>query len=202
MGDFGDYLAAVGPLWWGIVSAGGLFGFDEFAQRVLPHTKRWLDRQIAPERRRKIEYGLIVVAVFFAGFYAWQGEHREKLKADTQLAAVGQRQDRHLKDDESRKLEAAVRPIVLQLPKVWVRAGYALEEQQYASEFMKLFDAVGVQLVNRKQGAEFFAEPTTANSTAIRGLLIGVADKFHPPETAIVFKRALDAAGFRSDYAT
>jgi hypothetical protein len=115
MGEFGEYFGAVGLLWWGIVSAGGLFGVDEFLGRISPDAKAWLDRKLAPNKRRRIEYGIIVVAVFAAGFFTWQGEHRDRLKAEDKLAQVGVRQDRHLTADQKAKLSSALKPIAAPL---------------------------------------------------------------------------------------
>lgn len=183
MGDFGDYLLALGPLWWGIVSAGGLFGLDEFLGRIAPNAKTWLDRKLAPHYRRKIEYGLLVVAVFAAGFFTWQGEHRELSKArheqgvDTPRTLSGpERQFLLAHADDFRKLQYPLN----------ITIGVGPDTLDYAWEFYEFFKSIGVEA--------YWPQPLACRA-AERGILVGLKNPEAPSPEATMFIDLLRRAG-------
>src|SRR4051812_41695582 len=85
MGEVWEYLWAFWPTWWALFSAGFLFGLDEVLSQRWPKGKAWLDRRLSQSTRRIIEYVLIVVAMLYAGFAAWQIEHRGRLEAEAKV---------------------------------------------------------------------------------------------------------------------
>jgi hypothetical protein len=74
MSALGLYLAAFLPKWWALVSGPALYGLDRFTATYWPWAKNQLDR-IPRNVRRFIEISLFIVAIFYAGFSAWNDEH-------------------------------------------------------------------------------------------------------------------------------
>lgn len=78
LGNLLLYLSIFLPHWWPILSAGGLLGIDAVCQRHWAWGKRQLDRIPAP-RRQQLEFGILFLAVFYAGYAAWSDEHASRL---------------------------------------------------------------------------------------------------------------------------
>jgi hypothetical protein len=73
MSALGLYLWAFLPKWWALVSGAALLGVERFADRYSPSLKKQLDR-IPPHVRRFLEISLFLLAIFYAGFSAWNDE--------------------------------------------------------------------------------------------------------------------------------
>lgn len=84
MSDAYLFLQTILPKVWGIIGAGVLLGLDEVAARYSPAAKRFLNR-MPEEMRRVLEVSLLCGAIFYAGFTAWQEEHTQRLKLETEL---------------------------------------------------------------------------------------------------------------------
>ena len=197
----GEYFSAFFPQLWALATAGSLFGLDELCSRYWPAARERLDR-VPHAVRRRIEYILIIVAIFYAGYVTWDGEHRERLRAETAMAKAGQHVERHLSEQQQKRLLDVLRPIANSLPKIHVQAGYSAEEQQYAAEFMRVLHEAKVMMVNEPTRGDFFANPISTNSTDVKGLTLGVGNKHRPPASAVRFFKAMEQAGFRVSYVT
>ena len=58
---------------------GGPFLVENIIKRVKPSWIQWLDKKIPAAIRLRIEIGIMLIAVFIAGFLAWRDEHRARL---------------------------------------------------------------------------------------------------------------------------
>jgi hypothetical protein len=74
MGELWEYLIVLAGYGKWILT-GGPFLAENIVKRVKPSWTQWLDKRIAAATRVRIEVGIIIVAVFFAGFLAWRDEH-------------------------------------------------------------------------------------------------------------------------------
>lgn len=83
MSTYYEYITAFWPHWWPVVIAGTYLGFDEIVCAWFPRMRRHLDK--VPERwRRRFSVAALFLALFYAGFQAWQEEHTAKIAFGTQ----------------------------------------------------------------------------------------------------------------------
>jgi hypothetical protein len=87
MGNFFAYLAAFLPYWWPLVTAGGLLGIDALIRGRWAWGTKQLNR-IPARTRRHLEFTALLLAVFYAGFAAWQDEHAARELAEHSSSAT------------------------------------------------------------------------------------------------------------------
>jgi hypothetical protein len=98
--DFYSYLwLLAGYAKW--LLTGGPFLVDTALKKYRPNWAAWLDKIILPETRRRFEIGLLLLAVFIAGFLAWRDEHTARLAAEGHGPGDSVR---HLIDDQKARL--------------------------------------------------------------------------------------------------
>ena len=86
----GELLQYVGEFWtgfWPLFSAGAVYGLDEVLTSRWPAGKAWLERRASQANRRRVEYVLVLLATFYAGFTVYQGEHAKRLTAEQKVAS-------------------------------------------------------------------------------------------------------------------
>jgi hypothetical protein len=81
--DIPQFLLALWTHWWAFMS-GGLFAIDRLIDRYWLPGRDWLNRQIPPARRQRVEIVVFVFGALLAGFLAWEDEH-QKVIAKTPL---------------------------------------------------------------------------------------------------------------------
>lgn len=81
MGNVYLYISSVALHWWPLVTAGSLFGLEEFAQRYCAPLKRLLDK-IPDDRRKNFRTLALIVAALYSGYLAWSDEHEARIKAE------------------------------------------------------------------------------------------------------------------------
>src|SRR6266446_2756107 len=81
------YIWTVATHWVTYMVAGPLVIY-EFVKWVSPAARRWLDSNIRPSHRRRIEVVLMVFGVFYAGFLAFDEEHTARLAAEARLMSA------------------------------------------------------------------------------------------------------------------
>ena len=199
MGEFFQYVSNAFWHLWPLLSAGSLLGIEEALGRYWAPAKEWSDR-LTHKHRRAVQITALFAALFYSGFLAWREEHAEKLVLESHISATGQRQDRHLTEDQKAKLKAAITPIADKLLPVVVMGTRESESLQYATEFMPVFHEAGLRMPNYTSPQRYGAVPTDITSTAPRGILLGVHDKDRPPAGAIALRKALEQAIFPSSY--
>jgi hypothetical protein len=69
----------------------GPFIIDETIKWIFPKGKAWLERNLGTERRRQIEVALMIFGVFLAGFFAFNDEHAERIKAENAVSQINNR---------------------------------------------------------------------------------------------------------------
>jgi hypothetical protein len=74
MGEFYEYLWALAGYGKWLVT-GGPYLVENVVKRLKPEWIAWLDTKISAQFRRRIEVGIVLIAVFLAGFLAWRDEH-------------------------------------------------------------------------------------------------------------------------------
>ncbi|HYA74945.1 MAG TPA: hypothetical protein VEF36_17510, partial [Roseiarcus sp.] len=111
MGDIYLYAVAFIPKLWPLVSAGGLLGFEEFAERYWLWASRWLKR-IPEKRRRHIKVATLFFATILSGFLAWSDEHKARLEAErAKFTSFERPNDLSSTIDRASKDTAADRPL-------------------------------------------------------------------------------------------
>lgn len=89
--NFYLYVTTFWPKWVAVVSAFALFAVEPMARSYWPWFARQLDR-LSGTTKRRIEIGILIAALFYAGFSSWSDEHIAKDKALGELAtAAGER---------------------------------------------------------------------------------------------------------------
>jgi hypothetical protein len=81
------YVSAFWPRWWALAGAGAFYGLDAVLAVWWPPAKRRLDT-IPEVARRRIELGLVVFAILYAGFVAWEEEHTKYTEEHDKLINV------------------------------------------------------------------------------------------------------------------
>jgi hypothetical protein len=93
------FVVAFWPKWVAVVSAFALFAVEPMAKAYWP----WLAKQLgklSEKTKTRLEVGIVIIAVFYAGFSSWSDEHTAKVKAEGDRAtAIGER-------DEARRFTA------------------------------------------------------------------------------------------------
>jgi len=77
MSEFGAYVAALFANLLPVLGAGP-FLIDRLITWFWPRARKWLDNH---PQRRQIYSGIFLLSLFFAGFYAWKGEHDKYMSA-------------------------------------------------------------------------------------------------------------------------
>ena len=180
-GDLYTYFS----LLWGYARwllAGGPFLIDTVIKRAKPEWARWLDGYLLPKTRQRIEVTIILLAVFFAGFFAWRDEHVARLLAEGHPEVR-----RHLTDDEKARLKEvfAGKP----MPLIIVSTISGPEPERYAYDFIEFFKSIGFNAVESPN-----AVPLNDDDV---GLMIGIRDKDNPSDAAKLFVKLFLDAGFR-----
>ncbi len=106
-----------------------------------------------------------------------------------QIAALQPRPDRHLNEDDKRRLEAAFFPLKDQFSTLRIGAPGNGEPQGYAAEFLQEFNSVGI-LVPRVE----FLIATSAQQAALQVVVKNVSKI---PPKAELFAETMKAAGFQ-----
>jgi len=88
MADLSLFLSAIVAHWWAFLLAGP-FIVDEALRWLWPSAKRWLDRYLVGQARRKIEIAILITAALWAIFRAWQDEHSAREAAEQRPAMQG-----------------------------------------------------------------------------------------------------------------
>ena len=103
------YLEAVLAHWWGLVP-GGILAVDAALEYLWEGYRKWLDKYISQETRKRLILFIAIVGVFISGFLAWKDEHikatnefgrAEGLQAKLN-ATPPQDFEKHLKNAEAR----------------------------------------------------------------------------------------------------
>lgn len=72
--DFYGYASALLGYWWLLVSS-FVFTSEQFIEQFIPPLKRWMDKHVHKERKRRFLNALALLCIFIAGFLAWRDEH-------------------------------------------------------------------------------------------------------------------------------
>ena len=155
-------------------------------------------RHISRGAPYRIELGLLLVVLVYAGFAGWQGEHAA---AAAETRAHDTDTGRHLSENQKARLIRTLKPIGTTIPAIRVWSGYPSEHVQYCMELMDVFHTAAIRIVNERVGERYWPHLTQSLPTEDRGLIIGVYNKDRPPEKAITFARALRKAGFAPSFA-
>jgi hypothetical protein len=84
--EFNDYLWALAGYGKWLVT-GGPYLVENIVKRVKPKWIAWLDGRISARLRNRVEIGIILIAIFIAGFLAWRDEHIGRLQAEARSSA-------------------------------------------------------------------------------------------------------------------
>lgn len=108
MSELYEYISKFLSIWWPIVTAGSLFGVDEFSRHYWKWLKNKLD--LIPENwRRSAEIVFFVCAVFYAGFAAWREDHKELEILKPKAALAEERQNTiESQDEKIKELESKI----------------------------------------------------------------------------------------------
>lgn len=81
MSSLYQYFLAVLPKWWAVVSACALFGLEPLVRAYWPWGAKQLER-LSHQTRTRIEIGIFIAAIFYAGFSAWSDEREARVAAE------------------------------------------------------------------------------------------------------------------------
>jgi hypothetical protein len=183
-GDFYAYLwLLAGYAKW--LLTGGPFLMDTLLKRYRPDYAAKLDRFIAPELRRQLEIGVLIAAIFFAGFLTWRDEH------NALIVAEGHRMiSRRLSDSEKENLRRAFQDKNKEIPIILVQSISGVEPGKYAFDFVEFFKSINLNAVSIGREAIPYEDDAV-------GLMVGLRDKDHPSDSAKAFISGLLGAGFQ-----
>jgi hypothetical protein len=137
----------------------GPFTIDEIVRRYCPWL--WEKRLIwKPRNRKRIEIFIIILGVFFAGFFAWQGEHETRLHAEqnkSPLHVIDNLQDQlNQANDTIEKLNNRIR----KLNKAATDRSINSDQQKYLVNNLSRFSGTEVRMLYslNSEKIQFFAE--------------------------------------------
>jgi hypothetical protein len=106
-----------------------------------------------------------------------------------QIAALQPKPDRHLTDDDKRRLEAAFAPVKDQFPTLQLGAPTEGEAMGYANEFLDEFKIIGIQVPR--------VTVVFATKAGVAPLQIVIKDMTKVPPKAELFAETMAKAGFQ-----
>jgi hypothetical protein len=95
--------------------------------------------------------------------------------------------DRHLTEDQKRKLADALRPFANVILSIVLLSEGTGEQVRYLIDFMDAFKRAGIKPIGPSL--------SYSDTESEKGVLIGVHDEDHPSDLSIKFRNALQAAG-------
>jgi hypothetical protein len=94
MADFYRYLMALIPYWWGLIP-GGIFAVDSALDYFWDGYRKWLDRYVSREKRRRLIYLVFVVGILVSGFLTWRDENKKVVGLEAKLKARGEQRSEY-----------------------------------------------------------------------------------------------------------
>jgi hypothetical protein len=165
-------------------TAGALLGVDQLIRTHWPWGAARLER-IPTLLRRRIEFGLLVAAIFYAGFSAWSDEHEARVKAEQ--GAIYRSTDRHLTSEERVRLVTGLRAAGGIDQGIEINSASNCDEcEEYAQE---LRDAI-----NSVSGWKATGGTTIFGSAAIRGVRFNVGSLESRAEPIVKLAKAFEGA--------
>jgi hypothetical protein len=121
--EFFTYLITFWLKWIAIVGTFALFAMEPYIQAYWPWAARQLKR-LSDQTRHRIEIGILVIAVFYAGFSSWSEERDAKTKVENDLNhAISDR------DEARRQRDGKISPLIDRLSGDLVTARAQIDEQ-------------------------------------------------------------------------
>jgi hypothetical protein len=136
MGDFYEYLLALAGYGKWLVT-GGPYLAENIIKRVKPEWIASLDKKINVRLRKRIEVGIILGAVFVAGFLAWRDEHAARQSASRNPSI------RHLREDQKDRIRVGLSLPLSETYNFQINSMPNCDEcEQFAEEMREFFNTI------------------------------------------------------------